>query len=92
MLIVRSGKFTGENGISREKEILVDAHATLLSKRRGFPPYGLSGGCPDSVGENLLINGRNVRALLGKGKSMLQRGDQLVIKTTIGGGGYGMDC
>lgn len=70
---------------------MVGAHATLLSERRGFPPYGLSGGCPDSVGENLLIMGRNVKALPGRGKSMLQRGDKIVIKTTIGGG-YDKDC
>jgi N-methylhydantoinase B/oxoprolinase/acetone carboxylase alpha subunit len=35
--------------------------------------------------------GRNVKALPGRGKSMLQRGDKIVIKTTIGGG-YDKDC
>jgi N-methylhydantoinase B len=62
----------------------------LLTERRRFQPYGLSGGSPGSPGENLIIKGKNVQALPGKGKTIFQRGDKLVIKTP-GGGGYGKE-
>ncbi len=85
-----SGRFIGGDGIIREIETLVDTHVTLLTERRRFQPYGLSGGSPGSPGENLIIKGKNVQALPGKGKTILQRGDKLVIKTP-GGGGYGKE-
>jgi N-methylhydantoinase B len=82
------GRFTGGDGIVREIESLVDSQVTLLTDRRRFPPYGLTGGSPGSPGENLLIKGKKVQKLPGKGKTILQKGDKLVIKTP-GGGGYG---
>ena len=85
-----SGRFAGGDGIIREIETFVDSHVTLLTERRRFPPYGLSGGGPGSLGENLIIKGKNVQTLPGKGKTILQKGDKLVIKTP-GEGGYGKD-
>jgi N-methylhydantoinase B len=85
-----SGKFSGGEGIIREIESLVDAQVTLLTERRSLPPYGLSGGAPGSRGENLVIKAGKVMPIPGKGTTLLNSGDRLVIKTP-GGGGFGVD-
>jgi N-methylhydantoinase B len=85
-----SGVYSGGDGIIREIMTLVDAQVTLLTERRRLPPYGLSGGQPGSPGENLVIKAGKVRAVKGKGTTILNSGDRLVIKTP-GGGGYGAD-
>ena len=49
------GKQPGGNGVIRTIEFLKPLHVSILSERRGpFPPYGLCGGQPGAVGENLL--------------------------------------
>jgi len=85
-----SGKFDGGDGIVREIESLVEAQVTLLTERRRFAPYGLSGGKPGSRGENLVIKGGSEQLIPGKGATILEKGDRLVIKTP-GGGGFGTD-
>jgi N-methylhydantoinase B len=85
-----SGKFSGGEGIIREIQTLVDAQVTLLTERRHFPPYGLSGGNPGSLGENSVMKGGESRSISGKGTILLGAGDKLVIKTP-GGGGYGTE-
>jgi N-methylhydantoinase B len=82
------GKFSGGDGIIRELETLVDAQVTLLTDRRRLSPYGLYGGSPGTVGENILIRGENVQSIPSKGTINLQKGDKLLILTP-GGGGYG---
>ena len=82
------GRFRGGDGIQRDLEILTDAQVTLLTERRKFPPYGLAGGLPGAIGENILIRqGREIR-LSGKGTFDLRPGDILSIRTP-GGGGFG---
>jgi N-methylhydantoinase B len=83
-----SGKYSGGEGIIREIMTLVDAQVTLLTERRHLPPYGLSGGQPGKLGENLVIKAGEVKAIPGKGTTILNPGDRLVIKTP-GGGGFG---
>jgi N-methylhydantoinase B len=83
-----TGEFNGGDGIIREIESLVEAQVSLLTERRRFPPYGLSGGCPGLPGENLIIQSGNAKPLPGKGTTILNNGDRLVIKTP-GGGGFG---
>jgi N-methylhydantoinase B len=83
-----SGLFKGGDGIVREIEALVDTEVTLLTERRRFPPYGLYGGGPGLTGENLIVHGKEVNILPGKGKTILHKGERLIIKTP-GGGGYG---
>jgi N-methylhydantoinase B len=83
-----SGKYSGGEGIIREIMTLVDAQVTLLTERRHLPPYGLSGGQPGLLGENLVIKAGEVKAIPGKGTTILNPGDRLVIKTP-GGGGFG---
>jgi N-methylhydantoinase B len=83
-----AGRQRGGDGICREIEVLVEAQATLLSERRRLPPYGLDGGAPGALGENILIRGDQEIHLPGKGTFELQPGDILSIRTP-GGGGYG---
>jgi N-methylhydantoinase B len=83
-----TGKFIGGDGIIREIESQVEAQVTLLSERRRFSPYGLSGGNPGLPGENAVIKAGKTQPIPGKGTVILNRGDRLVIKTP-GGGGFG---
>ena len=85
-----AGKFSGGEGIIREIQTLVDAQVTLLTERRHFPPYGLSGGKPGSRGENSATKSGESRPISGKGTILLGAGEKLVIKTP-GGGGYGTE-
>jgi len=56
------GKFRGGDGIIREVEFLTDVRASILSDRRRFQPYGLSGGKPGMAGRNELIVPENRKA------------------------------
>ena len=82
------GEYRGGDGIIREIEILVESQVTLLTERRILVPYGLSGGQPGSLGENILSRCGEKRLLPGKGTFSLRENDRLVIKTP-GGGGFG---
>ena len=64
------------------------AKVTILSDRRRFEPYGLSGGQNGSVGRNTLIIGDEREQLSGKFSRKLARGDRIRIETP-GGGGHG---
>ncbi|MDQ7055719.1 MAG: hydantoinase B/oxoprolinase family protein [Persephonella sp.] len=82
------GLFRGGDGIIREIKLLCNAEVTVISERRRIPPYGLSGGEPGEVGENIVIHrGRRIKEG-GKFHRKLNKGDRLIIKTP-GGGGYG---
>jgi N-methylhydantoinase B len=83
------GKFRGGDGIVRALQVLTDCQATLLTERRKVPPYGLEGGEPGKVGENLLLRDGEEIPLPGKGSVDLRSGDVLSILTP-GGGGYGV--
>lgn len=78
------GKFKGGDGIIREFEFLENAHLTLLTERRTYQPWGLTGGNPGKAGRNLL----NEQVLPGKTAVSVERGDRLCIESA-GGGGYG---
>ena len=82
------GLHHGGDGVIRELELLADAEVTLVADRRRRPPYGLSGGGPAALGEDLLTrDGRTVR-LPGKVTFHGRAGDRLRIGTP-GGGGFG---
>src|SRR5579872_4464552 len=49
------GKHRGGDGLIREIEVLTDAEVTLLSERRNFRPYGLSGGAEGAAGRTTII-------------------------------------
>ncbi len=82
------GLFRGGDGIVREIEVLCESEVTVISERRKIPPYGLFGGEPGEVGENIVIHkGKKIKEG-GKFHRKLKKGDSLIIKTP-GGGGYG---
>lgn len=82
------GRFSGGDGIRREIKMLSEARVTLLSERRRLPPYGLEGGEPGKVGENIIISNEVENRLPGKASIEVQADDVLSIRTP-GGGGYG---
>ncbi|MEA3441210.1 MAG: hydantoinase B/oxoprolinase family protein [Chloroflexota bacterium] len=82
------GKFRGGDGIRRDVQVLVDSQVTLLSERRCFQPYGLNGGEPGGLGENMLIRDGEQIKLPGKGTFDFYAGDVLSIRAP-GGGGFG---
>ena len=84
-----AGRFRGGNGIVREMEFLAPARVTVISERRRFQPYGLQGGHPGEVGENVLVRmGVEEMPLPAKVTFDVQPGDVLRI-VTPGGGGWG---
>lgn len=85
-----SGQFHGGDGIRREIQLLTNASVSLISERRRFQPYGLSGGKPGQAGENSIIRNGQVTKLPGKGTFDCIAGDILCIHTP-GGGGYGIE-
>ena len=84
-----AGTFRGGDGIVREVELLTDAQVTLLTDRRRFAPYGLSGGDSGQTGRTLLIStDGTTRELPGKCSVEARRGDRVRMETP-GGGGWG---
>ncbi|WP_145456082.1 hydantoinase B/oxoprolinase family protein [Gimesia panareensis] len=86
-----AGRHRGGDGIIRRIEFLKPLRISLLSERRGeYPPFGLDGGEPGKVGENLLQKAGNSleESLGGKFSLTVKAGDTLTIKTP-GGGGFG---
>jgi N-methylhydantoinase B len=82
------GRFRGGDGICREIELLQKAKVTLLSDRRRFRPYGLSGGKPGELGRNVILQGEEERELPGKTTLEVEKGFVISIQTP-GGGGHG---
>jgi N-methylhydantoinase B len=85
-----AGKHRGGDGVIREIKFLTKAQVTVLSDRRKFPPYGLSGGRPGEPGLNIIIrkDGRKEN-LPSKFTTWVEPGDTVSIQTP-GGGGWGL--
>jgi 5-oxoprolinase (ATP-hydrolysing) len=86
-----AGEHRGGDGIVRRIEFLNPLNVSLLTERRGpFPPFGLNGGQPGSLGRNTLTKAGSVETvdLGGKAQITVQPGDVLTIETP-GGGGFG---
>ena len=83
------GLHPGGDGIEREIEFLEAATVSLMGERRRHRPWGLAGGQPGAVGEDLLrrADGSQV-ALAGKTTIEVEPGDRLTVRTP-GGGGWG---
>lgn len=87
-----AGRYRGGDGIIRRIEFLKPLRISLLSERRGkYPPFGLDGGEPGKIGENLLQKADDSleESLGGKFSISVEAGDTLTIKTP-GGGGFGI--
>ncbi len=83
------GKNRGGDGVVREIQFLSRTQVTVLSDRRRFPPYGLSGGRPGKPGVNTVIRSDgSVQKMPAKFTAWLEAGDTLSIETP-GGGGWG---
>jgi 5-oxoprolinase (ATP-hydrolysing) len=84
------GVHRGGDGIVRRLQFLRALTLSILSQRRGpYPPYGLAGGEPGALGENILqrADGTHQR-LPGLAQVQVQPGDVVAIYTP-GGGGWG---
>ena len=85
------GRFRGGDGTVRELQFTEPLVVSILSERRAFQPFGLSGGLPGARGLNLLRRdggtGQTI-SLGGKNTVEVVAGDVLTILSP-GGGGYG---
>ncbi len=86
-----TGQHPGGAGIIRRIEFLKPLKISLISERREeFAPFGLAGGAPGQIGENLFqkANETTTESLGGKFSLSVEAGDILTIKTP-GGGAFG---
>ncbi|MCH8314145.1 MAG: hydantoinase B/oxoprolinase family protein, partial [Nitrospinae bacterium] len=84
-----AGLFHGGDGLIREIEFLKPLNVAILSERRVYPPYGMEGGEPGALGQNLFLKKDGSKIDLGgKNEVHAQPGDRIRILTP-GGGGYG---
>ncbi|CAH6720772.1 5-oxoprolinase [[Candida] jaroonii] len=88
------GKWNGGNGLIRELQFSSPCHASILTQRRVFAPYGMNGGGEGGKGVNMLGRIRKDGTIdwkhLGPTAEIeLNVGDVVKIKTP-GGGGYGV--
>jgi 5-oxoprolinase (ATP-hydrolysing) len=87
-----NGKFQGGCGIVRQVQALRPLTVSLVTSRRAaYPPGGLDGGQPGSIGENWHIrqSGEMIR-LPSSTQIDLETGDSIRLLTP-GGGGYGRE-
>ncbi|MFW6141732.1 MAG: hydantoinase B/oxoprolinase family protein [Candidatus Saliniplasma sp.] len=83
-----AGKNKGGDGLIRDIEALEDAHLSIQSERRIFPPKGIYGGEDGEIGNNILIKKDKNTDIGGKVSLPLSKGDRVRIETP-GGGGWG---
>jgi 5-oxoprolinase (ATP-hydrolysing) len=84
------GARKGGEGIHRELLLLEDLDVSLVTSRRGNPPYGAAGGEPGASGENYRIDDfGSVTSLPAVCQIRVAAGERIGIKTP-GGGGYGI--
>ena len=79
-----AGAKPGGEGVIREWEALEPLTMSIISERRRQGAFGIRGGAPGAVGENL-VNGKPIS---GRESVELAPGDRVRI-VTPGGGGYG---
>jgi len=84
-----NGRFRGGDGVVRELEFLQSMTVSILSERRAFQPYGLSGGEPGARGVNLLTRADGRVLNLGGKNTVDVAPHEVLTIYTPGGGGYG---
>ncbi|MFJ6521940.1 hydantoinase B/oxoprolinase family protein [Streptomyces filamentosus] len=83
------GRWHGGDGVERRLRFLAPMTVALLTGHRRVPPYGMAGGEPGALGENLVERADGtVERLAGAATTEVGPGDVLVLRTP-GGGGYG---
>ncbi|MFB7509927.1 hydantoinase B/oxoprolinase family protein, partial [Streptomyces broussonetiae] len=83
------GRRHGGCGVERRIRFLEPMTVAVVSGHRRIPPYGMDGGRPGALGENLVVRADGTTTpLRGCDTADVAAGDTLVIRTP-GGGGYG---
>ncbi|MFF0557546.1 hydantoinase B/oxoprolinase family protein [Streptomyces sp. NPDC004266] len=83
------GRWHGGRGVERRLRFLEPMTVALLTGHRRVPPYGMAGGEPGALGENLVERADGtVEHLEGAATTEVGPDDVLVLRTP-GGGGYG---
>jgi len=83
------GKWKGGDGIVRQIRFKEDVILTLVSQHRTKRPFGMEGGLPGEVGNQVLIRANGtIEKLRGIETIEVNKGDAIRIETP-GGGGYG---
>src|SRR5256712_5494324 len=84
-----AGKFRGGCGVRRDMRFLADeGQLTNLSDRQRFPPYGLFGGKPGTLGRTLINPGPGEQVVHGKQSRGFAYGDVISFQQP-GAGGHG---
>jgi 5-oxoprolinase (ATP-hydrolysing) len=83
------GRWQGGDGVVRRIRFLEPMHASFVSSRRTYPPFGLSGAGDGFTGRQWIErNDGTLEILAGTSQAELAAGDIFVIETP-GGGGWG---
>lgn len=84
-----AGRWHGGCGVERRIRFLEPMTVAVVSGHRRIPPYGMAGGRPGALGENLIErDDGTITPLRGCDTADVAAGDTLVVRTP-GGGGYG---
>ena len=83
------GKWNAGDGIRRTIRFLEKMDCTILSGHRRIRPFGLAGGEPGQIGENLVRrNDGRIERLKGADATVLEAGEAVIIQSPTAGG-YG---
>lgn len=80
------GKFKGGDSVVREYKFLSNATVSIITERREFSPYGISGGEAGKKGKNSLIRKSKTSQIAPKASFKVKKGDSIRIETPAGGG------
>ncbi len=84
-----AGARRGGDGAIRKIRFLEAMTATIVASRRTIAPFGLQGGAPGAVGEQMVERADgSIEPLPGSAQAELAAGDAFIINTP-GGGGFG---
>ena len=88
-----AGKWTGGNGGVHCVLFLEPMTASIVSNSRKYGAFGMAGGQPGLVGQNVVVRADDRIETLGHiGQADMQPGDALKIHTPGGGDLAGLDC
>ncbi len=83
------GEWKGGEGVVREVYFKEMLEINLLTQHRKEQPYGMNGGRPGKIGEQILIRSDGtIQKMKGMDSTLVEPGDLLIIKTP-GGGAWG---
>ncbi|MER5967464.1 hydantoinase B/oxoprolinase family protein [Streptomyces sp. NPDC002057] len=83
------GHWRGGRGVERRIRFLEPMTVALLTGHRRIPPYGMAGGEPGALGENLVERADGTVERLGGAATTEVGPDDVLVLRTPGGGGYG---